>query len=178
MAGIRRTEKAELANIEKRYGVRWDEIHSYKDYMAFPDIPKAMPASVLLDKDFSFCEGLFDQLDRCLEGGKRIETKSAPYSRMQTCKPHWMRFKRCVTHRDRNMQGEIMKWEDNFVGRLSSKGKEQYADQMDTRYAYVQYRHAREADEEKKSLFSRTLGFLRERRKALEKDRNFPPSPR
>ena len=42
-----------------RYGVRWDEIHSYKDYMAFPDIPKAMPASVLLDKDFSFCEGLY-----------------------------------------------------------------------------------------------------------------------
>ena len=27
MTSLKRTEKAELANIEKRYGLRWDELH-------------------------------------------------------------------------------------------------------------------------------------------------------
>ena len=54
---------------------------------------------------------------------------------MQICKPHWMRFQRCVNRRDNYMMDTILKWEDGFVQRLSDAGKEKYAKTMDLRHS-------------------------------------------
>ena len=54
---------------------------------------------------------------------------------MQICKPHWMRFNRCVNRRDRNFMDVILKWENTFVQRLSDTGKDKYAKTMDLRHS-------------------------------------------
>merc|ERR550537_238693 len=178
MPSLQRTEKAELANIEKRYGLGWDQLHAYKEIMAFPELPRQMPVSLLHAQNFSFCEGMFDGLDRCLSQGMQNETVATPYARLQICKPHYARFARCVKRRDQYVLDEVLKWEHEFVGRLSDRGKEKYADQMDLRKAYLEYRAEREPDAQKQLRFKADLDRLRQRRKQAEKEHGFRPAPR
>merc|ERR1711964_127357 len=137
-----------------------------------------MPASVLLQKDISFCETLFEQIDRCISQGQASESAGQPYARMQVCKPHWVRFSRCVKRRDKAMMNEVLKWEDNFLSRLSEEGKKNYAQELDMRHRYLEYRHDREIDFEKKQRLQHDLDHIRTRAKSAEVKHGFPPALR
>lgn len=146
---LQEPEKSRLASAEKRYGVTWNELHAYKDKMVFPQLP-VMMAVEELPKDISLCETVYRGLDRCLEQGMTHENPGQPYARMQVCKPHWIRFNKCVKRRDDLIMRSVQKWEKDYYFSLNGESKGDYVDDLDTKMRYFLYAASHTLDDQKK----------------------------
>merc|ERR1719350_821601 len=131
-------EKSRLASAEKRFGLTWNDLHSYKDKMLFPQLPTCMGVEEL-PKDISLCDTFFRGLDRCLEQGTLNENPGQPYARMQICKPHWIKFNRCVKRRDELVIRSVRKWEREYYNNLDDSSRKEYVDDIDTKMRYFLY---------------------------------------
>eukprot|EP00405_Crypthecodinium_cohnii_P009043 CAMPEP_0206432424 /NCGR_PEP_ID=MMETSP0324_2-20121206/7924_1 /ASSEMBLY_ACC=CAM_ASM_000836 /TAXON_ID=2866 /ORGANISM="Crypthecodinium cohnii, Strain Seligo" /LENGTH=199 /DNA_ID=CAMNT_0053898485 /DNA_START=65 /DNA_END=664 /DNA_ORIENTATION=- len=138
-------EKSRLTSAEKRYGLTWDELHAYKDRMLFPQLPTCMGVEEL-SKDISLCDSVFRGLDRCLTQGTIHEDDRFPYARMQICKPHWIKFNRCVNRRDELIMRNIKSWEKAYVANLDPASRSEYVDDIDSKMRYFLYAAANTGD--------------------------------
>ncbi|CAJ1446901.1 unnamed protein product [Effrenium voratum] len=111
-------EKARLNSAERRHGLTWTELHAYKDRMTFPVLPTMMAVDEL-PKDICLCDNVFRSLDRCIDKGIESENPATPYSRMQICKPHWIRFIKCVKRRDELVMRGVKRWERRSTLKIS-----------------------------------------------------------
>mmetsp|Transcript_14314 Transcript_14314/g.42603 ORF Transcript_14314/g.42603 Transcript_14314/m.42603 type:complete len:202 (+) Transcript_14314:95-700(+) len=146
---VQEPEKSRLATAEKRFGVYWSELHSYKDKMLFPVLPTCMGVDELA-QDIGLCETVFRGLDRCLEQGMKHESPKQPYARMQICKPHWIRFNKCIKRRDELILRSVKKWEQNYFGSLDERSRTEYVDDIDTKMRYYLYAASHTTDDAKK----------------------------
>mmetsp|Transcript_36713 Transcript_36713/g.83041 ORF Transcript_36713/g.83041 Transcript_36713/m.83041 type:complete len:201 (+) Transcript_36713:108-710(+) len=143
-------EKSRLASSEKRFGMSWNELHAYKDKMLFPALPTCMAVEEL-SQDISLCETVFRGLDRCLQQGIKHEDPKQPYARMQICKPHWIRFSKCIKRRDDLILRSVRKWERGYFGTLDDRSRTEYVEDIDTKMRYYLYAASHTSDESKKS---------------------------
>mmetsp|Transcript_25467 Transcript_25467/g.59289 ORF Transcript_25467/g.59289 Transcript_25467/m.59289 type:complete len:199 (-) Transcript_25467:223-819(-) len=144
------SEKSRLASHEKRFGVTWFDLHAYKDRMTYPGLPTMM-ASEELPKEISLCDADYRGLDRCLTQGRLHEVPSQPYARMQICKPHWIRFVKCVNRRDDLVLRAIKKWEHDYCSALDDASRQEYFDDLDTKKRYFLYAASHTSDAGKRS---------------------------
>mmetsp|Transcript_1568 Transcript_1568/g.3110 ORF Transcript_1568/g.3110 Transcript_1568/m.3110 type:complete len:197 (-) Transcript_1568:112-702(-) len=131
-------EKARLNSSEKRHGLTWTEFHAYKDKMVFPNLPTMMSRDEL-PKDICLCDTQFRGLDRCIEKGIMNEDGANPYARMQICKPHWIRFIKCVKRRDELVMRSVKKWEREYYTSLDEPSQKEYIEDIDTKMRYFMY---------------------------------------
>merc|ERR1719473_595133 len=106
--------------------------------MSFPILPTCMGVEEL-PSDISLCETVFRGLDRCLDQGMRTESPAQPYARMQICKPHWIRFIKCVKRRDELILRSVTSWERTYYGDLDGRSREEYVQDLDTKMKYFMY---------------------------------------
>mmetsp|Transcript_23297 Transcript_23297/g.65851 ORF Transcript_23297/g.65851 Transcript_23297/m.65851 type:complete len:202 (+) Transcript_23297:97-702(+) len=143
-------EKSRLASAEKRYGLTWQELHAYKDRMLFPQLPTVMGVEEL-PKDISLCNTVFRGLDRCLTQMTLNENPNQPYARMQICKPHWLRFVKCVKRRDELIMRSVKGWERRYYTTLDDPSRTEYMDDIDTKMRYFLYAASHTNDGQRKS---------------------------
>jgi len=146
---VQENEKSRLASAEKRYGVTWNELHAYKDKMVYPVLPTCMAVDEL-SKDISLCEVDFRGLDRCIDQGILHEDPLQPYSRMQLCKPHWIRFIKCVKRRDELILRNVKKWERSYMSNLDDASREEYMTDLETKMRYFMYAASHTNEEQKR----------------------------
>merc|ERR1719266_2447812 len=79
------------------------------------------------------------------------ETASQPYARMQVCKPHWIKFNRCVKRRDELILRSVRKWESEYFSALDEPSRKEYVDDLDTKMRYFLYAASRTPDDAKKN---------------------------
>lgn len=163
---LQEPEKSRLASAEKRFGVSWKELHGYKDKMIYPVLPTMMAVEEL-PKDISLCESWYRGLDRCLEQGMSYENPSQPYARMQICKPHWIRFNKCVRRRDDLILRSVKKWERGYYSTLDMASKSEYLDDLDTKMRYFLYAASHTLDEQKKKKLEVQAQHCAERQATL-----------
>mmetsp|Transcript_100056 Transcript_100056/g.173693 ORF Transcript_100056/g.173693 Transcript_100056/m.173693 type:complete len:195 (-) Transcript_100056:35-619(-) len=163
---LQEPEKSRLASAEKRFGVSWKELHAYKDKMIYPVLPTMMAVEEL-PKDISLCESVYRGLDRCLEQGMSYESPSQPYARMQICKPHWIRFNKCVRRRDDLILRNVKKWERSYYSTLDGASKSEYLDDLDTKMRYFLYAASHTLDEQKKKKLEVQAQHCAERQATL-----------
>eukprot|EP00439_Symbiodinium_sp_Y106_P054363 s4062_g7.t1 len=142
-------EKARLNSAEKRHGLTWTELHGYKDRMLFPILPTMMGVEEL-PKDICLCDNVFRSLDRCIDKGIESEKADTPYARMQICKPHWIRFIKCVKRRDELVLRGVKRWERNYYGSLDEPSQKEYMEDIDTKMRYFLYAASHSKDVQKK----------------------------
>eukprot|EP00931_Biecheleriopsis_adriatica_P115907 TRINITY_DN91650_c0_g1_i1.p1 TRINITY_DN91650_c0_g1~~TRINITY_DN91650_c0_g1_i1.p1 ORF type:complete len:201 (-),score=41.88 TRINITY_DN91650_c0_g1_i1:102-704(-) len=142
-------EKARLNTAERRHGLSWTELHAYKDRMVFPALPTMMHVDEL-PKDITFCDSVFRSLDRCIDKGMESENPQAPYARMQVCKPHWIRFIKCVKRRDELIMRGVKKWERGYYSALDESSKQEYVEDIDTKMRYFLYAASHTSDLQKR----------------------------
>eukprot|EP00440_Ansanella_granifera_P013899 gb/GFBE01015101.1/.p1 GENE.gb/GFBE01015101.1/~~gb/GFBE01015101.1/.p1 ORF type:complete len:199 (+),score=38.17 gb/GFBE01015101.1/:1-597(+) len=142
-------EKARLNTAEKRHGLTWTELHAYKDRMVFPILPTMMGTDEL-PKDICLCDTVFRSLDRCIDKGVETEDPSVPYARMQICKPHWIRFIKCVKRRDELVMRGVKRWERNYYSNLDEPSQKEYVEEIDTKMRYFLYAASHTGDLQKK----------------------------
>merc|ERR1719230_1023880 len=124
-----------------------------------------------LNPHISLCDIPFRGLDRCMEQGVRYENPGQPYARMQICKPHWIRFNKCVARRDEEVLREIRHWEKWHVGRLEPKERDRYVEDIDVKAQYLQYAASQTTDDERKKRFEKDAMHCARRKKTLERFR-------
>mmetsp|Transcript_91595 Transcript_91595/g.144787 ORF Transcript_91595/g.144787 Transcript_91595/m.144787 type:complete len:196 (+) Transcript_91595:42-629(+) len=146
---LQEPEKSRLVSAEKRFGMTWKELHSYKDKMVYPILPTMMAVEELPDT-ISLCETPYRGLDRCLEQGMAHENPGQPYARMQICKPHWIQFVKCTKRRDELIMRSVKKWERTYFDALDAQSKTEYLEDLDTKTRYFLYASSHTADTEKK----------------------------
>lgn len=146
---LQEPEKSRLSSAEKRYGLTWNELHGYKEKMVFPVLPVCMGVEEL-PKDISLCETVFRGLDRCLEQGMINENPSQPYARMQICKPHWIKFNKCVKRRDELVLRSVKRWERGYYDGMDEASQKEYIDDLDTKMRYFMYAASHASDGQKK----------------------------
>merc|ERR1740130_1134683 len=117
--------------------------------MVFPQLPTMMAVEEL-PKNISLCETVYRGLDRCLEQGMVTENPGQPYARMQICKPHWIRFNKCVKRRDELIMRSVKGWEKDYYFSLDGGSKADYLDDLDTKMRYFLYAGSHTLDEQKK----------------------------
>ncbi|CAJ1340145.1 unnamed protein product, partial [Effrenium voratum] len=142
-------EKARLNSAERRHGLTWTELHAYKDRMTFPVLPTMMAVDEL-PKDICLCDNVFRSLDRCIDKGIESENPATPYSRMQICKPHWIRFIKCVKRRDELVMRGVKRWERSYYSSLDQPSQKEYLEDIDTKMRYFMYAASHSKDGEKK----------------------------
>ncbi|CAK8988466.1 unnamed protein product [Durusdinium trenchii] len=142
-------EKARLNSAEKRHGLTWTEMHAYKDRMTFPILPTMMGVEEL-PKDISLCDTVFRSLDRCIDKGIENENANHPYSRMTICKPHWIRFIKCVKRRDELVLRGVKRWERSYYSSLDEPSQSEYLEDISTKMRYFLYAASHTKDLEKK----------------------------
>lgn len=164
---VKVAEKSTLSSAEKRYGVTWAELHSYKDKMAYPTLPRSMPVDAF-PTGIDFCDNQFRGLDRCIENGIRHESSGAPYARMHVCKPMWLRFNKCVKRRDDKVADQVLKWEAKHFMRLDAKEKVDYINDIDTKMQFMLYMAGETEDVEKTKLYNNAAQLCARRQLSLQ----------
>mmetsp|Transcript_101156 Transcript_101156/g.200919 ORF Transcript_101156/g.200919 Transcript_101156/m.200919 type:complete len:203 (+) Transcript_101156:63-671(+) len=167
---LQEAEKSRLATSEKRFGMTWNELHSYKDKMSLPMLPTCMGVEEL-STDISLCESVYRGLDRCLDQGMKNENPSQPYARMQICKPHWIRFIKCVKRRDELILRGVRKWEHGYFSALDKNSQEEYTDDIDTKMRYFLYAASHTSDDSKKKRLEMNAQHCAIRQASLLKPR-------
>mmetsp|Transcript_29083 Transcript_29083/g.66902 ORF Transcript_29083/g.66902 Transcript_29083/m.66902 type:complete len:188 (+) Transcript_29083:79-642(+) len=146
------SEKSKLSSYEKRFGIGWFDMHSYKDKMAYPVLPTMMSMEEL-PQDISFCDVAYRGLDRCLVQGRLHEDPKQPYARMVDCRPHWSKFCKCVRRRDERVLRGIKEWERHYCAALDDASKEDYFEDLDTKKRYFLYAASHTADVARRRRF-------------------------
>ena len=133
-----RSDRQYLNKIERDNGVRWDELHAYKDRVQLPDLPRMFPPD-LLPPENSWCFNRFDALETCVNYGIDREHPKRPFERLSNCKHHWLHFERCIRRRDTAIGKSVKKWEADFTSNLSHDQFNHYLNDLDSKRRYHQY---------------------------------------
>eukprot|EP00397_Hematodinium_sp_SG-2012_P029647 GEMP01031340.1.p1 GENE.GEMP01031340.1~~GEMP01031340.1.p1 ORF type:complete len:204 (+),score=35.00 GEMP01031340.1:34-645(+) len=132
------TEKSALHSAEKIFGYTWDQLHSYKEMMALPQLPVSM-ARELIPRKIVTCGVEFQGLDRCMEQLILHQRDNYPYERLQICKPTWIQFNKCVTRRDMRVIRYVTKWESKHYDRMLPETQQEYLEDLARRAKYQDY---------------------------------------
>lgn len=155
-----------MAGWEKRFGVHWNELHAYKDRMLYPVLPTCMGVEEL-PKDINMCDAVFRGLDRCIQQEIINEQPHRPYARMSLCKPHWIRFIKCVKRRDELILRSVRKWEGEYYDSLDDFSRREYVDDINTKMRYFLYAASNTVDVMKKKRLELNAQHCAERQAAL-----------
>merc|ERR1719235_1710307 len=134
--------------------------------MSFPVLPTCMGVEEL-PGDISLCETAFRGLDRCLDQGMRTESPAQPYARMQVCKPHWIRFNKCVRRRDDLILRSVRRWESGYFSDLDEVSRSEYVEDLDTKMRYFLYAASNTQDQERKKRLEMNAQHCAIRHKSL-----------
>jgi len=170
------TEKSALHTAEKKFGMTWDGLHAYKEFMTLPALPANMPRE-LIPQDISYCDQIFRGIDRCIEQGIRTERKNYPYERMQICKPFWIKFDKCIKRRDEKIMRSIYKWEARHMEKMAPESKVEYLEDLGRRRKYQEYAYRNTHEPTQKIFHNREAEHLMRRAVNLGAEEDTRPPP-
>jgi hypothetical protein len=130
------TDASTLNRIQTNNLLTWDELHSYKERVQLPWIPKEFPAELLPS---NMCLRPFTNLERCLQYGMEREHQARPYERLPACKHLWLTMERCVIRRDFDIGKKVTSWEKNRVSLMEMPEKRKYVERVMMRSFYFKY---------------------------------------
>ena len=133
-----RSDRQYLTKIERDNGLRWDELHAFKDRVQLPDLPRSFPQE-RIPAESSWCLKRYDDLEICVNYGIQREHPKRPFERLSNCKHHWLHFERCVRRRDAAIDKAVKKWETEFTANLSPTEFKNYLTELDSKRRYHQY---------------------------------------
>ena len=132
-----RSDRQYLTKIERDNGLRWDEIHAFRDRIQLPNLPRNFPPHLLPS---NLCLPKMDQLEQCVQYGTEREHPKRPFERLIACKHHWINFERCIRKRDAAINKSVIKWETDFVNSMPFESAGFYQSELETKRRYFQYK--------------------------------------
>ncbi|SPJ10339.1 conserved Plasmodium protein, unknown function [Plasmodium sp. DRC-Itaito] len=113
----------------------------------------------------NLCLNYYNNLDTCVikKYEKNVQSKKYKYTRLHTCKPHYVLFSRCIKYRDKKLMKEIKKIELNYYNSLNNINKGIYLNEFLTNLNYHEYLIGKLHDSIEKIKLNKELNELRER---------------
>ncbi|ANQ07465.1 Uncharacterized protein PCOAH_00016210 [Plasmodium coatneyi] len=130
----------------------------------------------------NLCLNYYNNLDTCMikKYQKNVQNRKYKFTRLHTCKPHYILFSRCVKYRDRKLMNEIKKVELNYYNSLSRDSRSLYLSEFTTNLSYHEYLISKMHDGVEKIKIKKELNELRERYNHIVKyaDAGFTEAPK
>ncbi|EDL45103.1 hypothetical protein, conserved [Plasmodium vivax] len=130
----------------------------------------------------NLCLNYYNNLDTCVikKYQKNVQNRKYKFTRLHTCKPHYILFSRCVKYRDRKLMNEIKKVELNYYNSLSRGSRSLYLNEFTTNLSYHEYLISKMHDGVEKIKIKKELNELRERYNHIVKyaDAGFTDAPK
>ncbi|CDU17691.1 hypothetical protein, variant 2 [Plasmodium yoelii 17X] len=113
----------------------------------------------------NLCLNYYNNIDTCVtkKYQKNVQNKKYKFTRLHTCKPHYILFSRCVKFRDKKIMKEIKKMELDYYNALSPQNKSSYLSEFSTNLSYHEYRINQAYEGVEKIRLNKELNELRER---------------
>ncbi|KJP87426.1 hypothetical protein AK88_02858 [Plasmodium fragile] len=113
----------------------------------------------------NLCLNYYNNLDTCMikKYQKNVQNRKYKFTRLHTCKPHYILFSRCIKYRDRKIMNEIKKVELNYYNSLNSGSRSLYLNEFTTNLSYHEYLIRKMHDGVEKIKIKKELNELRER---------------
>ncbi|CRG99502.1 conserved Plasmodium protein, unknown function [Plasmodium relictum] len=86
----------------------------------------------------NLCLNYYNNLNTCVikKYEKNVQNKKYKFTRLHTCKPHYVLFSRCIKYRDKKLMKEIKKIELNYFNSLNKANKSSYLNEFLTNINY------------------------------------------
>ncbi|GAW80354.1 hypothetical protein, conserved [Plasmodium gonderi] len=113
----------------------------------------------------NLCLNYYNNLDTCVikKYHKNVQNRKYKFTRLHTCKPHYVLFARCIKYRDRKLMNEIKKVEFNYYNSLDRGNRSLYLNEFITNLSYHEYLISKMNDGVEKIKVKKELNELRER---------------
>ncbi|CRG96838.1 conserved Plasmodium protein, unknown function [Plasmodium gallinaceum] len=113
----------------------------------------------------NLCLNYYNNLNTCIikKYEKNVQNKKYKFTRLHTCKPHYVLFSRCIKYRDKKLMKEIKKIELNYFNSLNSTNKLSYLNEFLTNLNYHEYVISKLYDGVEKIKINKELNELKER---------------
>ncbi|SBS96362.1 conserved Plasmodium protein, unknown function [Plasmodium malariae] len=113
----------------------------------------------------NLCLNYYNNLDTCVtkKYQKNVQSRKYKFTRLHTCKPHYILFSRCIKYRDRKLMNEIKKIELNYYSSLNRINRSIYLNEFSTNLGYHEYLISKQFDSVEKIKLNKELSELRER---------------
>ncbi|SCN59868.1 conserved Plasmodium protein, unknown function [Plasmodium chabaudi chabaudi] len=113
----------------------------------------------------NLCLNYYNNIDTCVtkKYQKNVQNKKYKFTRLHTCKPHYILFSRCIKFRDKKIMKEIKKMELEYYNTLSPQNKSRYLNEFSTNLNYHEYRINQTYEGVEKIRLNKELNELRER---------------
>ncbi|SCN59869.1 conserved Plasmodium protein, unknown function [Plasmodium chabaudi adami] len=113
----------------------------------------------------NLCLNYYNNIDTCVtkKYQKNVQNKKYKFTRLHTCKPHYILFSRCIKFRDKKIMKEIKKMELEYYNTLSPQNKSNYLNEFSTNLNYHEYRINQTYEGVEKIRLNKELNELRER---------------
>ncbi|CAD2103207.1 conserved Plasmodium protein, unknown function [Plasmodium vinckei] len=113
----------------------------------------------------NLCLNYYNNIDTCVtkKYQKNVQNKKYKFTRLHTCKPHYILFSRCIKFRDKKIMKEIKKMELEYYNTLSPQNKSSYLNEFSTNLNYHEYRINQTYEGVEKIRLNKELNELRER---------------
>ena len=172
-----RTDVGELRKMERDWSLNWGEVHGYRDRMQFPEIPRNMDSSMILESVPNLCSNFFEGIEKCIDHGRESEHPKRPFERLVGCKTQWFQFDRCIRQRDRRIMEEITKWEGDYVKKMKPAAVDEYlSTNIDKRVRFYQYMSDQSSTQQKAVFYERHKNFMLDRGIAVRRSVGIPLS--
>lgn len=123
----------------------------------------------------NMCLNYYNILNTCVikKYEKNVQNKKYKFTRLHTCKPHYVLFSRCIRYRDKKLMHHIKKMEWNYFKNLNEESKSAYLNEFLTNLSYHEYLISKLYDGVEKIKFTKELQELRERYNHIVKESEF-----
>ncbi|CAA9987567.1 conserved Plasmodium protein, unknown function [Plasmodium knowlesi strain H] len=143
----------------------------YEEYSIYNYVSKKTPQLMSQKKEgvkktyANLCLNYYNNLDTCMikKYQKNVQNRKYKFTRLHTCKPHYILFSRCVMYRDKKLMNEIKKVELNYYNSLSRDSRSLYLNEFTTNLNYHEYLISKMHDGVEKIKIKKELDELRER---------------
>lgn len=120
----------------------------------------------------NMCLNYYNNLNTCVikKYEKNVQNRKYKFTRLHTCKPHYVMFSRCIQYRDKKLMHHIKKMEWNYFKKLNEETKSAYLNEFLTNLTYHEYLISKLYDGVEKIKLTKELKELRERYNYIVKE--------
>lgn len=120
----------------------------------------------------NMCLNYYNILNTCVikKYEKNVQNRKYKFTRLHTCKPHYVLFSRCIRYRDKKLMHHIKKMEWNYFKKLNEESKSAYLNEFLTNLSYHEYLISKLYDGVEKIKLTKELQELRERYNHIVKE--------
>lgn len=113
----------------------------------------------------NLCLNYYNKLNTCVikKYEKNVQNMIYKYTRLHTCKPHYIMFSRCINYRDKQIMKHIKKIEHKYICELNEIDRSSYLNEFLSNLNYQEYLLGAVYNGVEKIKIQKELNELRER---------------